>query len=189
MSKGGAVMRTLASHQCGPGLNPGIDAINGLSLLLLLPLALTGFSPGTPVLTKKKKTTLGQTNYKNSGTDSLSFLTLITKLLRVIRHSAKTPCRNEGTTTPSKKPRRLGRLSTFFMTMIVCEKEVTNLNYVWHSHLMSSSCPISCTAGKIGFLVNSSPSMQLNKKKFLVKQNFAKIPLTVFLNLISIKSK
>lgn len=65
--------------------------------------------------------------------------------------------------------------------MIVCEKEVTNLNYVWHSHLMSSSCPISCTAGKIGFLVNSSPSMQLNKKKFPVKQNFARIPLTVFL--------
>ena len=26
-SKGGAVVRALASHQCGPGSNPGIDAI------------------------------------------------------------------------------------------------------------------------------------------------------------------
>ena len=25
--KGGAVMRALASHQCGPGSNPGVDAI------------------------------------------------------------------------------------------------------------------------------------------------------------------
>ena len=34
---------------CGPGLNPGVDAICGLSLLLVLSLALRGFSPGTPV--------------------------------------------------------------------------------------------------------------------------------------------
>ena len=53
---------------------------------------------------------------------------------------------------------------------------------------MSSSCPISCTAGKIGFLVNSSPSMQLNKKQFLVSKDYAKIPPSVFLNLISIES-
>ena len=42
-------MRALASHQCGPGSNPGVDAICGLSLLLVLSLALRGFSPGTPV--------------------------------------------------------------------------------------------------------------------------------------------
>ena len=30
-SKGGAVVRALASHQCGPGSNPGVDAICGLS--------------------------------------------------------------------------------------------------------------------------------------------------------------
>ena len=48
-SKGGAVVRTLASHQCSPGSNPGVDAICGLSLLLVLPLAPRGFSPGTPV--------------------------------------------------------------------------------------------------------------------------------------------
>ena len=42
-------MRALASHQCGPGSNPGVDAIGGLSLLLVLSLALRDFSPGTPV--------------------------------------------------------------------------------------------------------------------------------------------
>ena len=35
-SKGGAVVRALASHQCAPGSNPGVDAICGLSLLLVL---------------------------------------------------------------------------------------------------------------------------------------------------------
>ena len=48
-SKGGAVVRALASHQCGPGQNPGVDAICGLSLLLVLSLAPKGFSSGTPV--------------------------------------------------------------------------------------------------------------------------------------------
>ena len=43
------MVRALASHQCGPGSNPGVDAICGLSLLLVLPLAPRGFSPGTPV--------------------------------------------------------------------------------------------------------------------------------------------
>ena len=48
-SKGGAVVRALASRQCGPGSNPGVEAICGLSLLLVLYLAPRGFSPGTPV--------------------------------------------------------------------------------------------------------------------------------------------
>ena len=48
-SKGGAVVRALASHQCGPGSYPGVDAICGLSLLLVLSLAPRGFSPGTLV--------------------------------------------------------------------------------------------------------------------------------------------
>ena len=47
--KGGAVVRALAPHQCGPGLNPGVDAICGLSLLLVLSLATRGFSLGTLV--------------------------------------------------------------------------------------------------------------------------------------------
>ena len=48
-SKGGAVVRALASHQCGLGSNPGVDAICRLSLLLVLSLAPRGFSLGTPV--------------------------------------------------------------------------------------------------------------------------------------------
>ena len=47
--KGGAVVRPLASHQCGPGSNPGVAAICGVSLLLVLSLDPRGFSPGTPV--------------------------------------------------------------------------------------------------------------------------------------------
>ena len=40
-----AVVRALASHQCGPGLNPGVNATCGLSLLLVLSLiVLRGFS-------------------------------------------------------------------------------------------------------------------------------------------------
>ena len=42
-SKAGAVMRALASHQCGPGSNPGVEAICGLSLVLVLSLAPTVF--------------------------------------------------------------------------------------------------------------------------------------------------
>ena len=33
------MVRALASHQCGPGSNPGVDAMCGLSLLLVLSLA------------------------------------------------------------------------------------------------------------------------------------------------------
>ena len=45
-----AVERGLASYQCGPGSNPGIDAICASSLLLVFSLAPRGFSPGTPIL-------------------------------------------------------------------------------------------------------------------------------------------
>ena len=48
-SKSGKMVRVLASHQCGLGLNPGVDDICGLSLLLVLSLAPRGFSLGTPV--------------------------------------------------------------------------------------------------------------------------------------------
>ena len=48
-SNDGAVVRALASHRCGPGWNPGIDTICGLSLLLVLSLALRGFSLGSLV--------------------------------------------------------------------------------------------------------------------------------------------
>ena len=60
--KGGAVVRALASHQCGPGSNPGVDAICGLSLLLVLSLAPRGFSPGTPVFPSPQKPTIPNSN-------------------------------------------------------------------------------------------------------------------------------
>ena len=44
-SRVGAVVRALASHQCGPGSNPGPGVICGLSLLLVLAL-LWGFFSG-----------------------------------------------------------------------------------------------------------------------------------------------
>ena len=47
--KGGTVVRALASHQCGPDSNPGVDAIGGLSLLLVLSFTSRRISPGTPV--------------------------------------------------------------------------------------------------------------------------------------------
>ena len=42
------MLRALASHQCGLGLNLGADSICGLSLLVLS-LAVRDFSSGTPV--------------------------------------------------------------------------------------------------------------------------------------------
>ena len=42
-SRDGAVVIALASHQCGPGSNPGPDVISGLSLLLVLVLAPRAF--------------------------------------------------------------------------------------------------------------------------------------------------
>ena len=61
-SKGDAVVRALASHQCGPGSNPRADAICGLSLLLVLSLAPRGFSPVTPFFPSPQKPTLQNSN-------------------------------------------------------------------------------------------------------------------------------
>ena len=51
LSRNGAVVRALASHQCGPGSIPTLGVICGLSLLLVLVLAPRGFCPGSPVFT------------------------------------------------------------------------------------------------------------------------------------------
>ena len=56
------MVRALASHQCDPGSNPGVDAICGLSLLLVLSLAPRGFSPGTLVFPSPQKPTLPNSN-------------------------------------------------------------------------------------------------------------------------------
>jgi len=54
-SKVDAVMRALASHQCGLGSNSGVDAIFGLSLLMVLSFAPSGLSPGNPVFPSPQK--------------------------------------------------------------------------------------------------------------------------------------
>ena len=62
-------MRALASHQCGSGSNPGVDAICGLSLLLVLSLAPRGFSPGTPVFPSPQKPTFPNSNSTRNQVD------------------------------------------------------------------------------------------------------------------------
>ena len=61
-ARDGAMLRALASHQCGLGSNPGVDAICGLSLLLVLSFAPRGFSPGTPVFPSHQKPTVPNSN-------------------------------------------------------------------------------------------------------------------------------
>ena len=63
------MVRALASHQCGPGSNPGVDAICGLSLLLVLSLAPRGFSPGTPVFPSSQKPTFPNSDSTSNQVD------------------------------------------------------------------------------------------------------------------------
>ena len=62
-------MRALASHQCGLDSNPGVDAICGLSLLLVLSFAPRGFSPGTPVFPSPQKPTFPNSNSTRNQVD------------------------------------------------------------------------------------------------------------------------
>ena len=68
-ARDGAVVRVLASHQCSPGSNPDVDAICGLSLLLVLSFALRGFSPGTLVFPFPQKPTLPNSNSTRNQVD------------------------------------------------------------------------------------------------------------------------
>ena len=61
-----AVVRALVSHQCGPCSEPSIDAICGLSLLLVLSFLPRGFSPGTPVFPSSQKPTFPNSNTTSS---------------------------------------------------------------------------------------------------------------------------
>ena len=63
------MVRALASHLCGPGSNRGVDAICGLSLLLVLSLAPRGFSPGTPVFPSPQKPTFPNSNSTRNQVD------------------------------------------------------------------------------------------------------------------------
>ena len=49
--------------------NPGVDAICGLSLLLVLSLAPRGFSPGTPVFPSPQKRTFPNSNSTRNQVD------------------------------------------------------------------------------------------------------------------------
>ena len=68
-SRNGAVVRELASHQSGQGSNSGVDAICGLSLLLVLSFAPRGFSPGTPVYLSPQKPTFPNSNSTRNQVD------------------------------------------------------------------------------------------------------------------------
>ena len=59
-ARDGAVVRLLASHQYGPGSNLVVNAICGLSLLMVLSLAPRGFSPGTLVLVLSSETNISK---------------------------------------------------------------------------------------------------------------------------------
>ena len=63
------MVRALASHQCGSGSNPGVDAICGLGLLLVHSLAPRGFSPGTPVLPSPQKPAFPNSNSTRNQVD------------------------------------------------------------------------------------------------------------------------
>ena len=63
------MLKALAFHQCGPDSNPGVEAICGLSLLLVLSLAPRGFSPGTPVFPSPKKPTFPNSNSTRNQVD------------------------------------------------------------------------------------------------------------------------
>ena len=66
------MVRALTFHQCYLGSNPGVDAICGLSLLLVLSLAPRGFSPGTPVFSSPQKPALPNSNSTWSRVDEES---------------------------------------------------------------------------------------------------------------------
>ena len=68
-TRDGALARAPTSHQCGLGWNPGIDAVCGLSLLLVLSLAPRGFSPGTLVFPFPRKPTLPNSNSTRNQVD------------------------------------------------------------------------------------------------------------------------
>lgn len=60
VSKGGAVVRAQATHLCGQGLNPSVDAIYGLSLSLVLSFASRSFSLGILVFPLSSETNISK---------------------------------------------------------------------------------------------------------------------------------
>ena len=67
-NRDGTVVRALTSHQCGLGLIPGLGVIHGLSLLLVLVLALRGFSLGASFFPSPQKLTFPNSKFPNHTT-------------------------------------------------------------------------------------------------------------------------
>ena len=121
-ARDGAMERALASHQSGPDSNPGVDAICGLSLLLVLSFAPRGFSPGTPVFPSPQKPTFPNSNSVRNWVDeeplcgcatSKSLLLLLLLFIAILLLSAhQIPKRN--LRTRSHKIRLLS-ISKFFV--------------------------------------------------------------------------
>ena len=63
------VVRAFTSHQSGPGSNRSLNAICGLSLLLVLSLAPRGFSPGTSAFPSPQKPTFSNSNSTKNQVD------------------------------------------------------------------------------------------------------------------------
>ena len=63
------MVRILASHQCGPGSDPHVEAICVLSLLLVFSFAPRGFSPDIPVLTAPQIKTFPNANSTRNQVD------------------------------------------------------------------------------------------------------------------------
>ena len=72
--KDGAVVRALASNQCGPGSIPGVDAICRLSLLLVLVLSPRVFSEFPVFLPPQKPTHNPRAHLKRPPKESCSGL-------------------------------------------------------------------------------------------------------------------
>ena len=76
-----AVVRALASYQCGAGSNRGVDSIFGLRLVLAFSFAPRGFSPGTPVFASPYKQTFPNSNSTRNQVDEEPLL----KWIHVLR--------------------------------------------------------------------------------------------------------
>ena len=63
------MVRALTSRHCGPGSNPSVEAICGLSLLLVLSFPPSSFSPGTPVSLPSQKPTFPNSNSTRNQVD------------------------------------------------------------------------------------------------------------------------
>ena len=105
-----------SGHQCGPGSNPIIDAICGLSFFLVLSFAPRGFSLGTLVFPSPQKPMFGEPNIlfqfaQESGrrrtTMWTCYLLIIIYVIHKRNHNAypRDDCICNGKSSPCEKDR------------------------------------------------------------------------------------